>query len=678
MKNKLFTFLWSVFLAFIVSFSAVGGLVTAFGMDVSLWVIALWCGFGAVLCSVCYSVPLGLLPVSTMALICGFLWQQGRLRISWEALLYRLSRQYDRAYDWGIIKLNHLTADDMEQQLWLILGILGVLIAMGIAWAVCRKKTAAVGLIPAGVLFAACFVVTDTVPKIPLIYLFLLGTALLLMTGAVRRQDEKQGNRLCTVLIAPLAVALMLLFTAIPASFYRGTEPPRKLVDKLMESETVAQLFGKAVEMGTSGSSVDSGIVNLKTVGMRVESNAEIMQVLTDYSDTLYLRGRALDTYDGLQWTDSGVVPEALYWPDEGKLSEGGVTMITTRYAHRMLYLPYYTQSLTTNKLARGIENEKKLTQYTLTCRLGEPVENRQTGEDLELEQYLHLTEDVLAWAVPMVEEITQGQTTVHGKAQAIGDYVRSSAKYSTNTHRMPSGSRDFVKWFLEDSETGYCVHYASAATVLLQAAGIPARYVTGYTVTVRDSYPVTVRAKDAHAWTEYWQPKYGWVILEATAPEEAPEPVVRPTGGAQATVGTEEPTEPVYIAPEGKPQVQKPEKNSPFGYLWILLVLAGLVGIVISQRTLRLSLKKKRLERGNTNERTLACWAEVARLSRLLGQLPDPELYSLAEKAKFSQHAITEEELDRCLQFIEERKALLKKRSVFHQLWYRLILAVY
>ena len=677
MKNKLYTCLWAAFLAFLVSFGAVGCLVTAFSMQVSLWLVALWCGLGALMCSVCYSLPLGLLPISTMALICGFLWQQGTLRISWESLLYRLSRQYNRAYEWGIIKLNYLTADDMELRLWLILGVLGVFIAMGISWSVCHRKTTVPGLVPAGILLAACFVVTDTIPNIVLLYLTFFGILLLLLTSFVRRQDAEQGNRLSAVLAIPLAVALLIFFVTIPYNHYTGTELPRKAVDAMLQNEKIAALFGKAAEVGTSGSSVDSSSVNLKNVGVRLESQAEILQLLTDYSDTMYLRGRALDTYDGVAWSDSGMTPSDLYWPSKDRLTPGGEAMITTRYAHRMLYLPYYVQSMDTSKLSRGIENEKKLTQYSFQCAVGTTVDNGSTGEGYDFSQYIHLSDSVKKWATPLAKEITKGETTVYGKAQAIAKYVRSSAKYSTNTYKMPTGSSDFVRWFLEDSDTGYCVHYASAATVLLQAAGIPARYVTGYSVQVRASYPVTVRAKDAHAWAEYWLPEYGWVVLEATAAEEPEEETVPATGSPEdSSVLPTEPDATTDSAEEEQP-LDAPKQNGA-SYIWLILILAGFVGLVLTWRSVRLYIRRKRLQVGTTNRRTLAYWQEIANLNRLLGQLPDKHLYELAEKARFSPHVISDTELWEMKNETVRLRNKLKKKSVFHQLYYRFVLVLY
>ena len=61
------------------------------------------------------------------------------------------------------------------------------------------------------------------------------------------------------------------------------------------------------------------------------------------------------------------------------------------------------------------------------------------------------------------------------------------------------------VDGFLFGSRRGFCEHYASAFVVLLRAAGIPARVVTGYqggTINPSGNYMI-VRQSDAHAWAE-------------------------------------------------------------------------------------------------------------------------------------------------------------------------------
>ena len=96
----------------------------------------------------------------------------------------------------------------------------------------------------------------------------------------------------------------------------------------------------------------------------------QVLQVTAPYTGTLYLRGRALDRYDGTSWSSWGneVDYSTLPWPGEDLESVGEVT-VTTRFAHRMLYLPYYSDTMQLLGLSHGMENDKKLTQYSFNCR---------------------------------------------------------------------------------------------------------------------------------------------------------------------------------------------------------------------------------------------------------------------------------------------------------------------
>ena len=76
------------------------------------------------------------------------------------------------------------------------------------------------------------------------------------------------------------------------------------------------------------------------------------------------------------------------------------------------------------------------------------------------------------------------------------------------------------VDEFLFDTKSGFCEHYASAFAVLMRAAGIPTRIVTGYLggeINPVGGYMI-VRQADAHAWTEVWFSGEGWVRVDPTA----------------------------------------------------------------------------------------------------------------------------------------------------------------
>lgn len=83
-----------------------------------------------------------------------------------------------------------------------------------------------------------------------------------------------------------------------------------------------------------------------------------------------------------------------------------------------------------------------------------------------------------------------------------------------------PPLGRDSVDEFLFDSKRGFCEHYASAFVVLMRAAGIPARVVTGYQGGYfnRVGNYLVVRQSDAHAWAEIWRAGRGWTRVDPTA----------------------------------------------------------------------------------------------------------------------------------------------------------------
>jgi transglutaminase-like putative cysteine protease len=96
--------------------------------------------------------------------------------------------------------------------------------------------------------------------------------------------------------------------------------------------------------------------------------------------------------------------------------------------------------------------------------------------------------------------------------------YFRIQPFYYTLNPPVLTG--DTVDAFLFDSRRGFCELYAASFAVLMRAAGIPARIVTGYQG--GDMNPLgdylIVRQRDAHAWVEVWLDGEGWVRVDPTA----------------------------------------------------------------------------------------------------------------------------------------------------------------
>jgi transglutaminase-like putative cysteine protease len=106
-------------------------------------------------------------------------------------------------------------------------------------------------------------------------------------------------------------------------------------------------------------------------------------------------------------------------------------------------------------------------------------------------------------------------------QVEAIAEYLLSNNKYARTTTR---GKGDPVSNFILEKKSAHCEYFASATVVLLRAAGVPARYVTGYLAHERDGTGTVVRQRDAHAWAEAWIDGAGWITVDATPADGTPE----------------------------------------------------------------------------------------------------------------------------------------------------------
>jgi transglutaminase-like putative cysteine protease len=104
---------------------------------------------------------------------------------------------------------------------------------------------------------------------------------------------------------------------------------------------------------------------------------------------------------------------------------------------------------------------------------------------------------------------------------QVIDRAIRLYNREFTYTLEPPQlDPRDPYDDFLFHTKRGFCEHYAASFALLMRAAGIPTRIVTGYQGGEVNpfNHEVIVRQADAHAWTEVWLRGEGWVRIDPTA----------------------------------------------------------------------------------------------------------------------------------------------------------------
>jgi hypothetical protein len=126
-----------------------------------------------------------------------------------------------------------------------------------------------------------------------------------------------------------------------------------------------------------------------------------------------------------------------------------------------------------------------------------------------------------------LARSITASERSDYARAVAVNLHLVRNYTYNLRAPLLPRGA-DAVDHFLFASLQGSCEAFASAMVVLLRAAGVPARLVTGYTPGTYNVFTGyhDVRNSDAHAWVEVYLPGAGWIEFEPTpgfpTPEEA------------------------------------------------------------------------------------------------------------------------------------------------------------
>lgn len=240
------------------------------------------------------------------------------------------------------------------------------------------------------------------------------------------------------------------------------------------------------------------------------------------------------------------------------------------------------------------------------------------------------------------------------------------SAPYAQDTSAMAS-----IEAFL-GTRSGYCVHYASAFTVMARSQGIPTRIAVGYAS--RSTGPeqwTAVTGHQLHAWPEVWLDDAGWVAFEPTpggaglAADEgtttgsaSPAPATSPAGGATPSAPPESST-PAAGVPGAKPTAPSTSQGSrPGAESGIaarlagaaMAVAAGLAALAVlgAPALARRALRRRRLARVRCGDQPAqAAWDELLATAQDLG-LPT------AGGGRAATEGAVEEALARVLQAAE------------------------
>lgn len=329
---------------------------------------------------------------------------------------------------------------------------------------------------------------------------------------------------------------------------------------------------------------------------------------------------------------------------------------------------------------------------------------------------YTTVTTQQLQVLKPAIEQINSlGVQSVKDKIDSTKLYLSSQTQYSLSPGKTPL-DRDFVQYFLYENKKGYCVHYATAAVLLLRALGIPARYAEGYVVTMSDyanntsttEFTAEINDTNAHAWIEVYQPRLGWMPYEVTPGYNSSTVNLQNLGeentSSEETTSSEEESsqpssspsseevssEPVSSETSSQTQSDLSETNSELDKTptdYTLLIIIGNVVLFIIFVALTFILRRhiivsKRKKRVNTNsnramleiymhicetlkvegfdindytdERSYAKAASKNRF-KILGIEKFTEITELVLKARFSSHELSIDEMKQIREFYSD-----------------------
>lgn len=227
---------------------------------------------------------------------------------------------------------------------------------------------------------------------------------------------------------------------------------------------------------------------------------------------------------------------------------------------------------------------------------------------------------------------------TLYSAIRAVQNHLRTANRYTLHPGVLPEGE-EFVAYFLLESKKGYCVHYASAATMIFRSIGIPARYVEGYVATekqMRDGYVdqegmISLTDRNAHAWVEIYVNGYGWLPVEVTEgytgggvaeEEEVKQTETENTANPQHTDSATPTVKPGENQEEPEKPAQTPKKeNVILKYMpiikWLGVVFLLFAGIYLRKRIMDIYRKKKE-EKEDANRVVRYCYRQIESILRV------------------------------------------------------------
>lgn len=536
--------------------------------------------------------------------------------------------------------------------------------------------------------------------------LFAVILLLIYWAGAVfgREKGERSSvlserGRLLFIMLAFAVGILLPLF--IPE---KGFEPI-----PFSERRGIIDTFGSIRDRWISSRSGNPREYDLLNESERIPDHSKAFSINSTFDGAIYLRTHSYGMYSGNLWIAADEYAGG--WRSMQALSTtqyGGLGVICIRDARMAERLtPYAFLHNDEPDPGESYIRANGRNAYVWNCLTGivySPVGHSEAESDyyrFAMREYTladgpRKTELLKIWneiqdTLPYVfstQDSWGGKLDDYQTALRVAECVKRLGEYTYSPGALPEG-KDFVEYFLTENRRGYCVHFASATTALLQAMDIPARYVIGYRAEVNATDVWLDITKDnSHAWTEVYIRGIGWVPIESTATfpaytsegESAPAPTATPEGTekpeftfdpidrSRKPLSTPKPTkEPRELSSPVPKPTEEPGGNggSRFKPITLLWVLLGIAGAILVHQAIGLFIRRRREKSFRVEDPRKAVLSILDYLDsiRKYGVSTTPDADKLANEAAFSLHDM-EKEREELLELVKENREKVFKFS--------------
>ena len=371
-----------------------------------------------------------------------------------------------------------------------------------------------------------------------------------------------------------LRITAVLLLSALVLNGWQQAKPAF-LEQAVLQTQ-------RAVQRLRYGSNESAGLPegDLRAVGPRQTTQDTVLKITMESPASYYLRGFVGECYQNNRWLplESDALYAAsdnFYWLHQDGFypqtqiaaaaaavqpdlvpSGSGFTVENVGASSQYLYAPYElmpdSAGLDASSigdrtlLASGLRGQRSytlsvatglITRYQRICSALARTQAEETPflrseadyNAFAYENYTDIPSDIRSYLAGKLGEYAVSDGESHfdyqSAKQNILFYLTSYVEYEEQNITSVGEGLDFVLSFLDGTQKGYSVHYATAAAMMFRYYGIPARYVEGYLISkenaqsVQSGQTLLLDGSHAHSWVEYYQDGVGWLPFEVTPP---------------------------------------------------------------------------------------------------------------------------------------------------------------